>query len=711
MKVFKFFSKKSVSESKQELTKKFLEGKRSHILFRLNLLFFVIFVLFISLIVRLTSLQIIDNKRYEERAVASNQQVVQTSYPRGQIYDAKGAPLVTNIARPAIVYTRGRGISSQKLRKIALKLVELVKIAPDDHLTERDKKDFWLADKGNEKLARKRLNDNELRDKKGEVLSASKLYSKIVDKVSKAEINFNEKDLAAATVFKRMNNAPEFSTVTIIDKNISEGDLAVVGENEGELSGISTSTNWERNYVEDSAIRSILGGISSEKAGLPAEKLKEYLKKGYLRNDRVGIAYLEEQYESVLKGQKEKTELIFDKGGKVAEKRVIQAGEKGKNLKLSLNMEFQKKVEEALEQEFSAVLNGEVGERCPGAYVVAIDPRNGAIQAIAGVSRNMDEKNSEVNKDALGAIGNVYPPGSIIKGATITAGYETGVISGNETLQDIPIKLRGTPAKQSIFYKDYPNRMLTAVAALENSSNSYMMQVALRILGVSYHDEMSLPTNNKDNAYKKLRTAFHHYGLGVKTGIDLPNESSGFEGSTKVNGAMGKFLDLSFGQYDSYTTLQLAQYAATIANGGKRLEPHIVEEIYQSDLKDSLGKLEKKIKPNVLNTVPISKDEMDVIRTGFYQVVHGHDFHTTASSLKSNKIDISAKTGTAEMSETADGAWITNMSVAAFAPSSDPQLAVAVMFPNVKIRNYKYNPNLEVARKIFEVYHDMYMKD
>lgn len=710
MNVFKFFNKKSVSEGKQELTKKFLEGKRSHIPFRLNLLFFVIFVLFISLIVRLTSLQIMDNKRYEKQAIASNQQIIQTSYPRGQIYDTKGVPLATNIAKPAIVYTRGRGISSQKVRRIALKLVELVNIIPDDHLTERDKKDFWLADKKNEKIARQRLSANELRNKKGKVLSASEVYLKMVAKVSAAEINFNEKNLAAATAFKRMNSASEFSTVIITDENISEENLAVIGENVGELSGVSTSTNWERSYVEDSAIRSILGGISSEKAGLPAEKLEEYLKKGYLRNDRVGTAYLEERYESLLKGRKERVELILDKSGKIAEKRVLQTGEKGKSLKLSLNIEFQKKVEEILEQEFSTVLSREVGERCPGAYVVAMDPRNGAIRAMAGLSRNMDEKNGKVHKDALGTIVNVYPPGSVIKGATITAGYETGVISGNETLTDIPIKLRGTPVKQSIFYKDYPNRKLTAVAALENSSNSYMMQIALRILGVSYQDGMSLPTDNKDNAYKKLRAALNQYGLGVKTGIDLPNESSGFEGSTKVNGAMGKFLDLSFGQYDSYTILQLAQYASTIANGGKRLEPHIVEEIYQSDSKNYLGKLKKKIEPNVLNTVPISKDEMDIIRTGFYQVVHGHDFHTTASSLKSSKIDISAKTGTAEMSETADGAWITNMSVASFAPSSDPQLAVAVMFPCVKIRNYIYNPNLEVAKRIFEVYHDMYMK-
>ncbi|MBS7575943.1 MULTISPECIES: penicillin-binding transpeptidase domain-containing protein [unclassified Enterococcus] len=677
--------------------------KKGFIPIRLNLLFFVIFLLFVTLIARLGYMQIMNTQSYVQKLKANTTQTVKTATPRGQIYDSKGVALVSNVAKPSIVYTRGKNVTSEDMRKIAQELVELVpSIQPSDNLTDRDKQDYWLADPDNLKTAEARVPENEKVDKDGNNISTSDFYKLTVAQVTADEINFSAADLAAASIFKTMNGATTFNTVLITSDNISDTDIAVIGENQSTLTGISASTNWDRSYTESTSLRSILGTISTEKTGLPAEELDEYLAKGYSRNDRVGTSYLEKQYESELQGKKSETEITLDSSGNIVSEKEVSEGAKGNNLKLTIDVNFQNKVDEILTRWFNSMLSSGKAKYSEGVYAVVMDPNTGAVLAISGVAHDL--KTGAVTENALGTIKNNFVPGSVVKGATITAGYETGVITGNDTIIDQPIYLQGTAMKSSVFNT---NRQipLTATEALQWSSNSYMMQLTMKMLGTNYTPNMVVPTEKEDQVYEELRTAFSQYGLGVKTGIDLPDEVPGYIGdNTTSDNSMANLLDLSFGQYDNYTTIQLAQYAATVANGGKKVQPHVVEGIYGNKTDGGLGDELTKTETTTLGTVPITSEQMSLIRQGFYDVVHSSGY-ATGTLLADAKLTTSAKTGTAE-TYAQDGTALVNANIVAYAPSENPQIAIGLMFP--ELTDETDQPNKNIVKEIINAYAEMY---
>ena len=129
---------------------------------------------------------------------------------------------------------------------------------------------------------------------------------------------------------------------------------------------------------------------------------------------------------------------------------------------------------------------------------------------------------------------------------------------------------------------------ITAVQALEYSSNTYMVQTALGLMGQTYQPNMFVGTSNLESAMGKLRSTFGEYGLGSATGIDLPDESTGF---IPKDYDFANYITNAFGQFDNYTPMQLAQYVATIANDGVRVAPRIVEGIYGNNDKGGLGDL------------------------------------------------------------------------------------------------------------------------
>ena len=142
--------------------------------------------------------------------------------------------------------------------------------------------------------------------------------------------------------------------------------------------------------------------------------------------------------------------------------------------------------------------------------------------------------------------------------------------------------------------------------------------------------------------------------MGDKTGIDLPGESTGLaptdfydeKGNLKP-GKMGNLLDLSFGNYDTYTPMQLAQYVATIANDGVRVAPRVVEGVYDNNESGGLGEPVEVKETKVMNEVK-AKEHISVVQEGFYNVVNGTDYRRTGRALQGGKYVISAKTGTAE---------------------------------------------------------------
>lgn len=682
--------------------------RKSHVPFRLNFLFFVIFGLFVALIVQLGYLQIVNGDNIEKQLKASSVVEVNGSSPRGMIYDASGKPLVKNQANAAITFTRGNKMTAEDLLKTAQKLATLIDIPIDKNLTERDLKDFWLADPENLKKAQDQLSS------KQKALGASDQYAATVDKVTDEDIAFNDDQLKVASIFKRMNSAQSLSTVYLKNSDVSDEELAIVAENMTELPGVSTGTDWTRKIVEGSSLASLIGTVTTEEQGIPEENLDEYLAKGYARNDRVGRSYLEKQYEEVLQGSKSKSQITLDNSNNIESQKEIYAGSKGDNLVLTLDAKFQKEVDEILQDNFKSLMDSGAAEYSPGVYAVAINPKTGGILAMSGYQH--EAESSKLQENAIGTFINAFVPGSVVKGGTLAAGWENGVLNGNEVLYDQPIRI-GSDVKASIFNPTGANnRNLSAEQALEVSSNSYMMQVALRLMGIEYQPGISIPTvDRQTEAYSKLRTAFASFGMGTKTGIDLPGEATGI--STPVDkldtvSDGGKILDLAFGQFDTYTTLQLAQYAATVANGGQRLQPHIVSGIYGNDETGGLGSLKSAVEPTVLNEVGLTTDQMKIIRNGFYDAVHGTDAWATATGLASAKMELSAKTGTAEtpiVDENGKTINLVNLNIVAYGPSDDADIAVAVVLPQVKSSTTSH-PNVKIVKEIMDAYYDLYMK-
>jgi cell division protein FtsI/penicillin-binding protein 2 len=663
---------------------------QSSIPFRLNFLFFIVFLLFAALIAQLANLQINQQKKFASEVNSTDTKVETKNVQRGMIYDSTGKVLVANDASRAITYTKPMNVSSLKMYQVANQLVKSVKISTSG-LTESMEAQYYLAVPSQLKKVDKQV------EKSQGSLSSTKLYQAEVDYVKQKNLtsNLTSKQKQAAIVYSKMSGAYALSTVYLKYNDVSDREMAEVGENLTSMPGIKIGTSWSRSYPYGKSVKSVIGTVTNRKQGLPSDQINSLLAEGYARDDSVGSSYIESQYENVLKGSKEIITLETQ-NNKITKEVKTFGGQKGDNLVLTINADFQQKVQDIIK----STVESEAGSDpyLPGAYAVVMNPNTGAIYALAGVSRNLDT--GKISENALGAINQTFVMGSVVKGATVMGGLLSGVISTtNSTLTDQPIKLKGTATKASWFNKTGAEDMsLTASDALMVSSNSYMMQLAMLEGGFRYSSgsALDLPTS----IFSKLRGYFKQFGLGVKTGVDIPGESSGFEGvSNQAN--IGKALDLSFGNYDSYTTLQLAQYISTIANGGYRLQPHILQSIRESSSDGKLGKTVYEFQPNVLNVVQASQAQWDVVKNGLWKVVHGSNSLRTGALLANSSPSVAAKTGTAE---TFHGSTETETdSSVSYAPADNPQVVVALAFPGMASGNESH-VSTETANKIYSVY-------
>ncbi|MFZ2270593.1 MAG: penicillin-binding protein 2, partial [Trichococcus flocculiformis] len=539
--------------------------RKSHIPFRLNLLFFIVFSLFSALIFRLGYLQIVRGDEFEAIVKRTETTLVTESVPRGLIYDRDGNILVGNEPQHSITYTRGANTTAEEMAKVASALSALISVSIEE-LTERDLKDYWMA--VNNEVMLERLTDDE------KLLPGSELYDVELEKITAEDIAYTDDEKEIAAIFKRMNSAYALSTTSIKNKDVSNEELARVSENLAGLSGVDVATDWVRIYPESDLLRSILGGVTSEKIGLPSDQVATYLAKGYARNDRVGNSYLEQEYESVLSGTKSQWETITDQSGAVVAREESYEGKAGDNLVLTIDIDFQKEIEQIA----TDFLNSNVDSYNDRIYIVASDPNTGEILGMTGKQRSTS---NEIVDDALGVINSSYGMGSAVKGAMVLTGYMSGVISAdNNVLVDEPLQFQGSNPKKSVFNPTIGNQVaINDIEALARSSNVYMIKLAMLMGGQSTY-ESGGTLNISPDLIDELRSYFAQFGLGVKTGIDLPNEGSGLTGFSQ---AAVNVVDQSFGQYDLYTTLQLSQYINTIANGGTRYAPQLVSEIRSTD--------------------------------------------------------------------------------------------------------------------------------
>ncbi|WP_311774172.1 peptidoglycan D,D-transpeptidase FtsI family protein [Listeria booriae] len=673
--------------------------KRQVIPLRLNILFFVIFILFSALILRLGVVQIVQGETYKRQLEETDDVSVTKNVPRGVIYDRNYNLLVGNSAVKSITYARSEKTPPSEMISVAKKLDKLITVTPDTKLTERDLQDYWILT--HEKASLARLTKAEKN------LDGAKAYKKQVENVTKADLDsLSSEDKRIATIYKKMTAGYALSQVAIKSKGVTDEEIAKVSENLESLPGVDTTTDWNRFYTYDETLRSILGSVSTEKQGIPSDKVDYYLAQGYSRNDRVGRSYLEAQYESVLAGQKSKSNSVLDSNGNIVETVEKYEGSKGKDLVLSVDVEFQKKVEEILKN------NMQIGKASGGsdlfdrAFAVAMDPYTGQVLALAGQQIN---NKGEYEDYSLGNFTTAYNMGSAVKGATVLGGIMDGAISENQTFYDQPIKFKGTKKKSSWFNRSGEGgRTLDPIGALEISSNSYMYQVSMKMAGAKYVYDG--PFRASTDTFDTMRYYYNQFGLGVKTGIDLPGEQIGFKGDDKT---VGKILDFSIGQYDSYTPLQLAQYGATIANGGYRVQPTMLKEIRDPSTNgDTVGKVATEIEPKVLNQIGAPASAIKEVQEGFYAVTHGSS-GTGKSYFNDIPVSVAGKTGTAQAyydgpKKESTMAVVWNTTFVGYAPAEKPEISIAVVVP-WGYRENSSDPkiNMKISQQIFKAYFDL----
>lgn len=659
------------------------------------MIFLTVVMLFTILIIRLANMQLINGDFYLQKLKATTTYTVSTSTERGQIYDAKGKPLVKNTSKKVLTFTRSNTMTAEDLKDITQELAEIVTFT-ETKVSERDKIDYYLASDINFDKVVDKLPHKQKYDKFNNSLSSTEIYANAVAAVPEEAIAFDEETLKKVAIFSQMNGTATFDTSRLIVEDLTEEQIKQVTDHASELLGVTVSDGWDRED-SSSSLAPLLGRISSEKTGLPQEDAEEYLKKGYSMNDRVGTSYLEKQYESVLQGKHQSKTITVNKNGKVIDEQTTSEGSKGENLKLTIDSDFQAGVEDILRRYYQSEIGSGNAVYSDGIYAVAMNPKTGAILSMAGLSH--DKGSGKTEEDVLGTINEVFTPGSVVKGATLTSGWQNGVLSGNEIMMDMPIVFAGDSTSIKSWFTN-GSMPISATQALEYSSNTYMVQLALRMMGQNYSYNMPLTEAGYKETMEKLRNTYAEYGMGTSTGIDLPNVTEGFvpKGFTVSN-----TLTESFGQFDNYNTLQLAQYAATVSNNGNRMSAHLVEGIYGDKPDGSLGDLTKSTDVKSLNKVNITPDQMGIIRQGFYDVVNSNSSLATGSDMRGRNTVISGKTGTAEtFTKDTRGQTVSTVNLNVVAYDQNNQIAVGVMYPNSS--NYLSKAHQYIARDIIDLY-------
>lgn len=651
---------------------------------RLNVMMIGIFVLFAILILRLSYLQLVQGDMFSDLVNATETTIVEGPVPRGLIIDSEGELMVSNEALPAISYTRGQDTSGEDMVQTAQNLAKYIAVDFED-VSDRDLQDYFVA--ANTDVINDRLTDDEA------AAADDEIYTIQVSKVTDDDLNsLSDQDKEAAVIFAKMNAASSLSTVMIKNDGVTTEETAVVAEHSAELPGVNVTTDWKRTYPQDSLLRSLLGSVSSTEEGIPSDQQDFYLAKGYALNDRVGESYIEEQYEADLRGSKTTYETEVSQDGEIINSEQTYAGEMGNTVQLTIDSEYQAELEAYATQ----YLEDATTDENNSIYIVASDPDTGAIYALVGKKKNSD---GEIVDDALGTINSVFVSGSVVKPATISAAYGEGLLevgSDNE-ITDEPLYFSGTPVKASWWFtsgNDSTPRILTDKQALAQSSNVYMIKLAMAMGGVNYYEPyMDLSELDTDAVYDTLRSYYAEFGLGVSTGIDLENESTGLIGADTAE--PGKALDLAFGQFDTYSPIQLNQYISTIANGGTRYALHVLDKILAPTEDEETagdGATVYEYQPTVLNELSITDEMLAEVQEGIWSVIHTST--GLGNAIFANfPIEVAGKSGTATRTDSFE-----NSTWAGWAPYDDPEIAVSIVIPgttpNVSVSAQAAAPNV-----------------
>lgn len=640
-----------------------------------TLILFVI-ICFAVVLSRLFYLQ--KNKTYYENELSKKTTTYVNSYeaPRGRILDCNGKVIVDNTGILSITYRKLDGMTRARELEIAHTLVDYLDVekASREMLVNfyilEDKANSLITEEENQQFLERKLTLSDL----------EKLQKERITDEMLTIYNDLEKEIA---IYYLMNKGYSYDS-KILQKDVSESVYHQIIELN--LPGIIDEVLWKREYPYGEVLKNILGRVVN---GLPQESASTYLSQGYSYSDSVGISYLEAQYEAYLKGEK----AVYRVGENNTLEKIKEAVQ-GNDLILSIDIEMQIELETVLQEEIINVKKRANTEYFTDSYAIISDPNTGAIKAISGQRLITNNNISSFQDVTTNIITASFTSGSIVKGASMTVGYLNNAIAEGKKVKDSCVKLYLVPAKcswKSLGYVD-------DITALATSSNYFQFLTAIGVTGQSYSYNMEL--NATEEHFNLYRDVFALYGLGMLTGIDLPNEKNGIIGNTISDDLL---LNLAIGQYDTYTPIQLMQYINTLSLNGYKKTPSLMQSIV-----DNQGNIVANNAYQTISHTGLSDYYYDRIKSGLNQV-----FTTSGTANGYLKVGLNAagKTGTSETFIDTNGDNIMDKktistTLAFYAPFDNPKYSMVIVSPNISHydgrTNFQANINRMISKRMTE---------
>ena len=465
-----------------------------------------------------------------------------------------------------------------------------------------------------------------------------------------------------------------FSNVNnfVMAENVSEATVATIKENSLSLPGVEIVETSTRSYEQGTVLPHVLGRVGkitaekwkvTDENGQVTYPLKE---KGYNMNDIIGISGLESAYEDELRGKDGVETITRNSDGVIVNTALTTVPEPGHTVQLTIDSEFQKAVDQALAKNVEWIKNTYADSKQANAgAVVVIDVKTGGVLAASNYpsfdqnlyAAQYNEYSADENMPLFNrALQGLYTPGSTYKPSVAVAGLDTGLLNRNSTVNCTRVYT---------YYKDYRPRCaqhghgngpIDVINAIKWSCNIFFYDVGRRL------------TSDVYDAYA------YKLGLGQRTGVEV-SEALGHL-TTKNDSNYTESLDIqaAIGQGNTAVTpIQLATYAATLANRGTRYRTHFVKAILDSNT----GKTLQETQPEVMDVVEDKGETFDLVREGMKGVAQ------TIPALAGYPYTIACKTGSPQRSE---GYYVgstykhyTNAAMIAYGPAEDPEIAIGVV--------------------------------
>lgn len=658
----------------------------------------LILVAFLVVFLRLFYIQVIQHDSYTAKKddYTSIRQYI--TAPRGQIYDRNGKVLAATVVSHNIVYTSPQNMSQDDYELYAGRIVEVFNIKKSD-ISLTEKKEAYITHKSflDRKDPQYRAN-HLMTEKEYEEYSSgqwganaeSQRYALLLKRIGDDEIEeMSDSELKTAVVYNRMIKNASSGQENVIIEDVSDEDVSYLVEHKTEFPGFDVDFGgWKREYPYKETLSDVLGTVSTNTEGLPQENAEYYLQKGYQYNSTVGKSGLEFQYNDVLAGTAQESIITYDSKG-LAHRNITRQAMKGNDIYLTIDIDMQQELDAIIKQTLETYAGTQNRENFSSLFMAMENPNDGSIIAMSGYQINLDNK--KMTYFASGCYQSLANPGSSIKGATVYMGESEKVIKPDEIIMDSVMNIAG---QEFASYEDHG--AVNDVKALSVSSNVYMFNIAIRLGGATYEPGGPLGISDIQGTVNKMRSYYSMFGLGNKTGLDVPDEASGYMGNVSEPGML---LNYSIGQLDMYTPVQLLTYVSTIATGGTLYKPTLMQSIREVNSEQVIQTGPGQVK-NVLPEK--NKAYLERVQMGFRDCVLAGN---ASEALQKMSEGIAGKTGTAEVTE-----WTTAVFVG-YAPYDKPEVSFACVAPTSSINEQNVAPNIcsyEVTPLVLNRYFSLY---